>query len=423
MLDAQQLVVLGRTVRAAQGAGLDLTAVRGHGDVRDGRVFRFTGAVGENGGVFVRLGEADGVQRLREGTDLVHLHEDGVGRASVDALLEELGVRHEEIVTHELRCCTELVRELLPGHPVAFGATVFDGDDRILGAEVRVEFHHFVTRQLAAAALLEDVGFVAGVEFRGGYVEGQEDVLACFVTGILHGGEDGFQRGFGAVELRSETTFVTDGGAEALLLQYALEGVEDLGDGLQTFAEGVEAMRHDHEFLEIDRGIGVRATVDDVGHGHREHLGVRSTEVFEDRLTEGGRSGLGVGEGDGQDGVRAELGLRFGAIDVQHDAVHRELVEGVEADEFRGDLGGDVLDGLAHALAEIALLVAVAEFDGFVLARAGAGGHRSATGGAAFEDHINFNSGIAAGIKDFAGLDFNDGCHIQSLIKQNVRVW
>ena len=46
--------------------------------------------------------------------------------------------------------------------------------------------------------------------------------------------------------------------------------------------------------------------------------------------------------------------------------------------ERGGDLGVHVRDGLADALAEIALLVAVAEFDGFVFAGARARGHGGA---------------------------------------------
>ena len=49
-----------------------------------------------------------------------------------------------------------------------------------------------------------------------------------------------------------------------------------------------------------------------------------------------------------------------------------------------GDDVVDVLDGLQHALAEVALRVAVAQFDGFVLAGGGAGRH-----GRAAEDAVS----------------------------------
>ena len=94
-LDAEELVVFCDPVGAAHGAGLDLAAVGGDGEVGDGAVLCFTGAVAEDGGVAVFLGEFDGVEGLGEGTDLVHLDEDRVGDAELDALGEEIDVGDE----------------------------------------------------------------------------------------------------------------------------------------------------------------------------------------------------------------------------------------------------------------------------------------------------------------------------------------
>ncbi len=76
LFDAKQLVVFRSAIGTAERTGLDLTAVRGHRDVRDGRVFGFAGAMREDGRVSVRLCQRDRVERLRERTDLVHFHED-----------------------------------------------------------------------------------------------------------------------------------------------------------------------------------------------------------------------------------------------------------------------------------------------------------------------------------------------------------
>jgi hypothetical protein len=46
------------------------------------------------------------------------------------------------------------------------------------------------------------------------------------------------------------------------------------------------ALGHHHEFLEVDRGVGVRAAVDDVHHGDGQDLGVGTAEVLEERLAE-----------------------------------------------------------------------------------------------------------------------------------------
>jgi len=85
------------------------------------------------------------------------------------------------------------------------------------------------------------------------------------------------------------------------------------------------------------------------------------------------------------------------------------LVEGVDAGEGGGDLVGHVLDGLGDTLSEVALLVAVAQFDGLVFAGAGSGGDCGAADGAGIEEDINLDGGIATGVEDLAGLDINSG--------------
>ena len=78
-----------RSVRLSEPV-LIWPAVGRHGDVGDGRVFGFAGAMADDGGVVVVLGQFDGVERLGERADLVDLDEDRVGRAGINALLQEL---------------------------------------------------------------------------------------------------------------------------------------------------------------------------------------------------------------------------------------------------------------------------------------------------------------------------------------------
>ena len=68
----------------------------------------------------------------------------------------------------------------------------------------------------------------------------------------------------------------------------------------------------------------------------------------------------------------------------------------------RGDLAVDVLDRLERALAEVARLVAVAQFHRFVLAGGGAGGHGRASHAAVGQIDIRFHRGIAAGIQNLS---------------------
>ena len=84
------------------------------------------------------------------------------------------------------------------------------------------------------------------------------------------------------------------------------------------------------------------------------------------------------------------------------------LVGRVGAGERGRDRLLDVLHGLLHALAEVALLVVVAQLDRFVLARARAARHGGAADDAAGEDDVGFDGGIAAAVEDLAGDDVGD---------------
>ena len=109
---------------------------------------------------------------------------------------------------------------------------------------------------------------------------------------------------------------------------------------------------------------------------------------------------LGRGAGDGhagaQDGVGAQLGLVRGAVQRQHRLVDGDLVERVHAEQLFGDLVVDVLDGLQHALAAVAALVAVAQLKRLVHAGGCAGRHRRPPHHIVFQPDLHLNGGVAA---------------------------
>ncbi len=367
----------------------------------------------DDGGVTILVRQFDGVQGFRQTADLVDFDQDGVGHAFVDAFAQELHVGDEKIVAHQLDFVAELVGEQLPGLPIVLGATIFNADDGVFGGQFRVDRDQFLAGDLAAAALLEDV--VAGlgvVEFRGSDVQSQEDLLARFVAGVLDGLEDDFDRGIGALQLGSEPAFVADGRREAFTFQHGFEGVEGFGDGAQPFGISVKALRHDHEFLEIDGGVRVRAAVDDVRHGHRQNFGVGPAQVFEQRQIEFVGGGLGVGQRNGQDGVRAEFGFGFRAVQFQHRAVDQGLFGGIQTFQSGQDDVHDVFHGLAHPFAAVTFLVAVAQFDGLILTSAGAGGDRGAASHSTLQNHVDFHGGVAAGVENLTGDNILNQAHI-----------
>ena len=134
------------------------------------------------------LGQLDTVEGFGEGTNLVYLDQDRIGGAGVDAFLEEFDVGHEKVITDELGGLADLVGQEFPGSPVVFGAAVLDGNDWITLLEVRIIVHDFRPGLDGAVGFLKNVGvLILVVEFRSGAVQGDEDLLAEFVTGLVHG--------------------------------------------------------------------------------------------------------------------------------------------------------------------------------------------------------------------------------------------
>ncbi len=146
-------------------------------------------------------------------------------------------------------------------------------------------------------------------------------------------------------------------------MQQRLERVVDLHAPAQTLAEALGTERHRHELLNVDAGVSVRATVDDVHERHGQRARGRTAEVAEE--WQAGRLGRGVRdcEAHAENGVRAEALLVLGAVNRDERAVDEALVGRV--DQFVGDsraeLIEDRVDGLRDALAEVAALVAVAQ--------------------------------------------------------------
>src|SRR5262249_17242199 len=67
--------------------------------------------------------------------------------------------------------------------------------------------------------------------------------------------------------------------------------------------------------------------------------------------------------------------------------------------------GVDVVDGLQHTFAEIALLVAVAQFKCFVFACRGARRNNRAAARTVLQHAVDFNCGVSTRIQDFSSFD------------------
>jgi hypothetical protein len=176
-------------------------------------------------------------------------------------------------------------------------------------------------------------------------------------------------------------------------------------------AKARRADRDDHQLLQVEVVVGVRAAVDDVHHRHRQAHAARAAEVAVQ-----GQPGL-LGRrarhrhADGQRGIRPETALVVGAVEVDQRLVEKGLLGCVEAEHRLADLGVDVLHRAQHTLAEVARLVAVAQLDRLAAAGGGARRHRGATHGARLEQHVAFDGGIAPAVENLAADDVDDGAH------------
>jgi hypothetical protein len=155
----------------------------------------------------------------------------------------------------------------------------------------------------------------------------------------------------------------------------------------------------------------MRAAVNHVGHRDRQHFGIWPAKILEKRNADSLRRGLGRPERNGEDCVGAELGLGFGAIQLEHGLIYGQLVERINPLHRWEDFLRHVLDRLGDALAQEPLLVTVPQLDGFMLPGARARRHSGPSNCASGQDHIHFHGRIAARIQDFARFDIINRAH------------
>ena len=106
---------------------------------------------------------------------------------------------------------------------------------------------------------------------------------------------------------------------------------------------------------------------------------------------------------DAEQRVGAEPALVRRAVERDHRLVDRPLIGGACRDRLR-DLAVDVGDRLQHALAEITLLIAVAQLERLAHARRCARRHCRASDCAPVERDVDFDCRIASRIENFAAV-------------------
>ena len=139
-------------------------------------------------------------------------------------------------------------------------------------------------------------------------------------------------------------------GGKAAVLEHTLQRVENFRAVAQRLGESGRAPRHDHELLEIDRGVRVGAAVEDVHHRYRQRVALSAAEVAKSGRPTESAAALGGGQRDGEHGVGAELAFVRGAVEVDHGSGRSRPGRRLLPDQFLGDLAFDVVDGLGTPL-------------------------------------------------------------------------
>ena len=108
------------------------------------------------------------------------------------------------------------------------------------------------------------------VELARSAVQAQRDLLARGVTGLVDCFENQLDRRFMAGQARRKTAFVADRRAHAAVVDDFLQRMEDFGAIADRFTEGRRTDRDDHQFLQVEAVVGMRAAVDHIHHRHRQ---------------------------------------------------------------------------------------------------------------------------------------------------------
>jgi hypothetical protein len=239
LLDTEDLVELGKTLRSGRSTGLDLSSAETNDDVSNGDIFSLTRAVRDHDTPSGTKGVLSSLDSLSDGTNLVDLEQKCVAGLELDGLLDELGVGDSQVITDNLEVGSLV--EVRPCLPIILSEGVLNADNGVLLGQRLVELSELLVCEplaLVAVGVLEVhvVLLLLGlVEFAGSDIHGNLDLAS--VASLLDGVGDEVKGLLWSLNIGSNTTLVTDvsGRLSVPLLGEALELLVDLG----TLAHGL----------------------------------------------------------------------------------------------------------------------------------------------------------------------------------------
>ena len=183
-----------------------------------------------------------------------------------------------------------------------------------------------------------------------------------------------------------------------LLLEHLPEPMENLGSRAQGLREARCPHRDDHELLNIDVVVCMGPAVEDVHHRDRQVARFVTTQVLVERQPGRGRSRLGNGQRGTKNRVRPEPTLVVGTIEIAQRLIDLTLAGGIQTQQRVADLRVHMRDRVAHALAQIAGLVAVPKLHRLERSGGRTRRHRRPTRGSSTQRHLDLDGRIAAAI-------------------------
>ena len=214
------------------------------------------------------------------------------------------------------------------------------------------------------------------------------------------------------VEARREAALVADGGRLAARLQQLLQVWKTSTPARSASSNRSKPGRDDHELLDVEVVVGVRAAVDDVHQRDGQVTRADAAEVAVERQLVRRRPPR-ARPPSRRRGSRSRRGSTCSACRRARSAPRRPRPDRVASMPMSvgRDHVADVLDRLQHALAEVALRVAVAQLERLVLAGRGAGRNGRAAERAAVEADLGLDGGVATRIQNLARVEPDDLGH------------
>ena len=216
---------------------------------------------------------------------------------SLDALAQAARVGDEEVVADELDLAAELAGQQLPAVPIVLGHAVLDRDDRDSARRGRRNRRPCP----AASSALPSPSSSYLPSLKNSVAAGSRPSTTSspgLVAGRLDRLHDEAERLVGRARLganppSSPTLVLCPASCSASCSAWKISEPMRIASATRRRAD-----RQDHEFLDVDRIVGMDAAIDDVHHRHRQRCGRRRRR----------HSGRAAGPRSAADGLGARRG-------------------------------------------------------------------------------------------------------------------